>query len=75
MVSTTRPRALRHKAEDIPIGVKDPFDKFPVFDHAEAERKVQCGGSEARIILAATNDAAAQLCELRNRDTNGASAS
>jgi len=31
---------LRHNAEDIPTGAKDPFDTLPVFDRAEAERKV-----------------------------------
>jgi hypothetical protein len=31
---------LRHNAEDIPTGAKDPFDELPVFDRAEAERKV-----------------------------------
>jgi hypothetical protein len=30
---------MRHNAEDIPTGAKDPFDKLPVFDRAEAERK------------------------------------
>ena len=30
---------LRRNTEDIPTGAKDPFDKLPVFDRAEAERK------------------------------------
>ena len=31
---------LRRNTEDIPTGSKDPFDTLPVFDRAEAERKV-----------------------------------
>ena len=31
---------LRRNTEDVPTGGKDPFDKLPVFDRAEAERKV-----------------------------------
>jgi hypothetical protein len=31
---------LRRNTEDIPTGAKDPFDKLPVFDRAETERKV-----------------------------------
>ncbi|MEN3378674.1 MAG: hypothetical protein V7604_4029 [Hyphomicrobiales bacterium] len=31
---------LRRNTEDVPTGTKDPFDKLPVFDRAEAERKV-----------------------------------
>jgi hypothetical protein len=30
---------LRRNIEDVPTGAKDPFDKLPVFDRAEAERK------------------------------------
>ena len=31
---------LRRNTEDVPTGTKDPFDQLPVFDRAEAERKV-----------------------------------
>jgi hypothetical protein len=30
---------LRRNTEDVPNGTKDPFDKLPVFDRGEAERK------------------------------------
>jgi hypothetical protein len=31
---------LRRNTEDVPTGAKDPFDNLPVFDRAQAERKV-----------------------------------
>jgi hypothetical protein len=32
--------SIRHNAEDIPTGRGDDFEKLPVFDRAEAERKI-----------------------------------
>lgn len=32
--------ALRHAAEDVPVSDQDDFDKLPVFDRAESERKI-----------------------------------
>ena len=32
--------SIRHAAEDVPISDKDEFDRLPVFDRAESERKI-----------------------------------